>query len=257
MKKALIVWLSLFLVVALAAPAVLAAGDGSLDRVKKAGKLVIGIDDAYPPMEFRDENNELIGFDIDLAREIGRRLGVEVEWVPTEWSGVILALNSGKFDIILSAMSITEERAKQVDFSPPYIDMGQVVVTTTNSKINTLDDFKGKVIGTQLGSTSAEAARTIPGVRQILEYPKFTEVFLDLAIGRIDAGVVDLLVANYYANSRPNVFRVACEVVPEPIGIAYRKQDDDLQAAIDAILIDLINEGFIDKLSEKWLAPAE
>ena len=257
MKKALIVCLSMLLAIALVAPAVLAAGDGSLDRVKKAGKLVIGIDDAYPPMEFRDENNELIGFDIDMAREIGRRLGVEVAWIPTEWNGVILALNSGKFDIICSAMSITEERAKQVDFSPPYIDMGQVVVTTANSSIKTLDDLKGKIIGTQLGSTSAEAARTIPGVREIVEYPKFTEVFLDLAIGRIDAGVVDLLVANYYSFSRPNAFKVACEVVPEPIGIAYRKQDDDLQNAIDAILLDLINEGFIDKLSEKWLTGAE
>ncbi|MBO8127169.1 MAG: amino acid ABC transporter substrate-binding protein [Firmicutes bacterium] len=252
MRKTVLFTLVLALLMGLVVPAAL-AGDGSLERVKKAGKLVIGIDDAYPPMEFRDENNQLVGFDIDLAREIGKRLGVEVEWVPTEWNGVILALNSGKFDIILSAMSITEERAKQVDFSPPYIDMGQVVVTRTNSNISNVEDLKGKVIGTQLGSTSAEAARTIEGIKELKEYPKFTEVFLDLAIGRIDAGVVDQLVANYYANTRPNVFKVAFQVVPEPIGIAYRKEDDSLQEAIDSILLDLIEEGYIEELIQKWL----
>lgn len=245
------------LLAGLMVPAAL-AGDGSLERVQKAGKLVIGIDDAYPPMEFRNEKNELIGFDIDLAREIGKRLGVEVQWIPTEWNGVILALNSGKFDIILSAMSITEERAKQVDFSPAYINMGQVVATKAGDKtINTLADLKGKVLGTQLGSTSAEAAKTIEGYKDLKEYPKFTEVFMDLAIGRIDAAVVDQLVALYYANTRPEAFKIACEVVPEPIGIAYRKADDSLQGAMDKILVDLINEGFIDELSAKWFAPAE
>ena len=152
-------------------------------------------------------------------------------------------------------MSITPEREKQVNFSTPYLDMGQVVVVRANDKtINSPADLAGKVVGTQLGSTSAEAARTIPGIKELKEYPYFPEVFMDLGIGRTQAGVVDLLVANHYAQAQPDQFRVAFQIVPEPIGVAFRKADNSLREAIDKIVVDLINEGFIDQLSEQWLA---
>ncbi len=94
-----------------------------MEKVKAAGVIRIGVDDAFPPMEYRDEKGNLIGFDVDLANEIGRRLGgVDIVWVPTAWDGgVILALQSGKFDMIQSALTITDERAEKIDFSPPYI----------------------------------------------------------------------------------------------------------------------------------------
>ncbi len=229
------------------------AADGSLQRVLDAGKLVIGIDDAYPPMEFRDENNQLVGFDIDFAREIGKRLGVEVEWVPTEWSGVILALKAKKFDIILSAMSITEERAKQVDFSPPYLMESQVVVVSNRSKgIATAEDLAGKVVGTQLGSTSEEAARTIEGIKELKTYNKFTEVFMDLGIGRIEAGVVDELVGRYYMTQRPGQFTVVDDVVDEPVGIAFRPEDDSLRERVNEIVAEIKAEGALAEISQKW-----
>lgn len=229
------------------------AEDNSLQRVLDAGKLVIGIDDAYPPMEFRDENNQLVGFDIDLAREIGKRLGVEVEWVPTEWSGVILALKAKKFDIILSAMSITEERAKQVDFSPPYLMESQVVVVSDKSKgINTAEDLVGKVVGTQLGSTSEEAARKVEGIKEIKTYNKFTEVFMDLGIGRIDAGVVDELVGRYYMTQRPGMFKVVDYLVDEPVGIAFRQEDDALREKINEIVAEIKADGTLAEISKKW-----
>lgn len=227
--------------------------DDSLERVLAAGKLVIGIDDAYPPMEFRNERNELVGFDIDLAREIGKRLGVEVEWVPTEWSGVILALNAKKFDIILSAMSITEERAKQVAFSEPYLNEAQVIVVSNRSKnIDGPEDLVGKVVGTQLGSTSEEAARQVEGIKELKTYNKFTEVFMDLGIGRLDAAIVDELVGRYYMTQRPGMFTVVADLVYEPVGIAFRKEDKALREKLAEILDEIKADGTLARISEKW-----
>lgn len=227
--------------------------DNSLQRVKQAGKLTIGIDDAFPPMEFRDDKNQLVGYDIDLAREAGKRLGVKVEWVPTDWNGVILALNSGKFDIIWSGMSITKERAKEVDFSPAYINESQVVVVKAgDNSIKTQADLKGKVVGTQLGSTGEEAAKKIKGLKDLKKYSKYTEAFLDLAAGRLDAIVVDELVGRYYMTKRPNQFKVVLSLNKEPFGIAYRKQDKELQKALNKVMAEMKKDGTMARISKKW-----
>ncbi|SHE89514.1 amino acid ABC transporter substrate-binding protein, PAAT family [Caldanaerobius fijiensis DSM 17918] len=227
--------------------------DNSLQRVKQAGKLTIGIDDAFPPMEFRDDKNQLVGYDIDLAREAGKRLGVKVEWIPTDWNGVILALKSGKFDIIWSGMSITKERAKEVDFSPAYINESQVVVVKAeNNTIKTQDDLKGKVVGTQLGSTGEEAAKKLKGLKDLKKYSKYTEAFLDLDAGRLDAIVVDELVGRYYMTKRPNQFKVVLSLNKEPFGIAYRKQDKELQKALNKVMAEMKKDGTMARISKKW-----
>jgi polar amino acid transport system substrate-binding protein len=227
--------------------------DDSLERIKKAGKITIGIDDAFPPLEFRDDKNQLVGYDIDLSREAGKRLGVEVEWIPTDWNGVILALNSGKFDIIWSGLSMTAERAKEIDFSPAYLNEAQVVVVRAgDDSIKGVEDLKGKVVGTQLGSTSEEAAKKIEGIKELKKYPKFTEAFLDLANNRTDAIVVDELVGRYYMTKRPNQFKVAFPLVKEPIGIGYRKQDRALQEALNKVLKEMKEDGTMAEISRKW-----
>ncbi len=227
--------------------------DDSLERVKKAGKITIGLDDAYPPMSFRDDNNNLIGYDIDLSSEIGRRLGVEVEWIPSDWSGVILALTSGKFDMLMSGLSMTAERAKQIDFSPAYIMQGQVVIVKEGeNSINTEDDLKGKVVGTQLGSTGEEAAEKLEGLKELKKYSKYTEAFLDLNNNRIDAIVVDEVVGRHYLTKRPNEFKVQFSLVDEPVGIGFRKQDKALQEAVNKILKEMTEDGTTAEISKKW-----
>ncbi|MCR4431310.1 MAG: transporter substrate-binding domain-containing protein [Tepidanaerobacteraceae bacterium] len=227
--------------------------DDSLERVKQAGKITIGIDDAFPPLEFRDEKNQLVGYDIDLSREAAKRLGVEAEWIPTDWNGVILALNSKKFDIIWSGMSMTAERAKQVDFSPAYLNEAQVVVVKAkDDSIKTQEDLKGKIVGTQLGSTSEEAANKIEGLKELKKYSKFTEAFLDLANDRTQAIVVDELVGRYYMTKRPNEFKVAFPLVKEPIGIAFRKEDKALREALVKVLEEMKQDGTMAKISKEW-----
>lgn len=231
-----------------------AASDGSLDRVKAAGVLKIGVDDAFPPMEYRNEKGEIIGFDVDLAKEIGRRIGVAIEWVPTAWDGVILALQSGKFDIILSSMTITEERAKKVDFSPPYIYGAQIIAVREQDKsINSVADLAGKVVGTQLGSTGEEAARKLKGIKDLKLYGQFTDAFTDLGIGRIQALVVDEFVGRYYVTKRPGVYRVLSErLSEEAVGIAFRKEDKALRDAVCAAIEAIKADGTYAAISKKW-----
>lgn len=227
--------------------------DDSLERVMNDGKIRIGLDDAYPPMAFRDDNNELIGYDIDLANEIASRMGIDIEWVPSEWSGVILALTSGKFDLLMSGLSMTKERAQEIDFSPAYILQGQVVVVKEGEdSIKTKEDLKGKVVGTQLGSTGEKAAEKLEGLKELKKYSKYTEAFLDLSNDRIEAIVVDEVVGRHYLTKRPNEFKVQFSLVDEPVGIGFRKQDKALQEAVNSVLKEMTEDGTTAEISERW-----
>ncbi|MDI3534695.1 MAG: polar amino acid transport system substrate-binding protein [Thermosediminibacterales bacterium] len=228
--------------------------DNSLERVQKAGKLVAGLDDAFPPFGFRNDKNELVGFDIELGNEIAKKLGVEMEWVPTQWSGVILSLKSKKFDIIMSGMSITDERKKEVNFTEPYIATGQVlVIKSDNNLIKSKDDLKDKVVGTQLGSTGEEAAKKLEGLKELKTYDGYPEAFNDLDIGRLDAVVVDEITAQHYMAKRPGVFKqVGGLLTNEPMGIAVRKEDKALLDAINKAIKELIEDGTYAKISKKW-----
>lgn len=229
--------------------------DNSLDTVKQAGKLVVGLDDAYPPMEFRDEKNNLVGFDIDLANEIGKKLGVKVEFMTTEWNGILLALQSKKFDMIVSGLSITEERKKSIAFSEPYVMGGQVIaVKAGNDSIKTLADLKGKKVGCQMGSTGQKAAETnLKDIKELRKYGKITEAFSELSIGRVDAVIMDAQVGGYYIAKKPGEFVVLKEMVSEePMGVGFKKEDKQLQNAIQKAIDELKADGTLSKLSVKW-----
>ena len=238
---------------ALPAPA---ADDGSWERVRQAGKLVIGIDDAFPPMEFRNESNELVGFDIEASRELGRRLGIEIEHVPTAWDGVVMALKVKKFDCIWSCMSITPEREQEIAFTKPYIMEKQVlVVKSDNPAIKGSGDLTNKhVAGVQQGSTSEQALEKLgQEFKEIKRYDKNTEAFMDLKIGRIDTLAVDEIVGRYYLSQRPGEFRVLPEALTsEPVGIGIRQEDVALKAQIQKILDEMFADGTMRKISIKW-----
>lgn len=231
-----------------------ASSDDSWERIKAAGVIRIGVDDAFPPMEYRDEKGNLIGFDVDLANELGKRLGVEIVWVPTAWDGVILALQSGKFDMILSTLTITEERAQKIDFSPPYIYGAQIVVVREQNKdINVLADLKGRVVGTQLGSTGQVAAEKFGGFKDLKLYATYPEAFTDLAIGRIEALIVDEFVGRYYITKQEGAYRVLEEVMEEEsIGIGFRKGEAAFREAVAQAIEDIKADGTYAEISKKW-----
>lgn len=226
----------------------------ALDKAKKTGKLTIGLEDAYPPMEFRDSKNQLVGFDIDLGNEIAKKIGVKAEYTITDFNGIILALNASKFDMILSGMSITDKRKESVDFSQPYVMGGQVIaIKKGNTSVKAAEDLKGKILGCQLGSIGDKVATEMQGLKEVKKYDKITEAFQDLSAGRIDGVIMDAQVGGYYIAQKPGEYEVLPGMVTEePMGIAFKKGDKELKEAVDKALEELKQEGLLSKLSMKW-----
>lgn len=233
------------------------AGDGSWDRVKKEGKLVIGLDDAFPPMGYRQADGKLVGFDIDAAEEVGKRLGIKIEWQPTAWDGVIHSLDAKKFDCIWNGMTITEERAAKVAFSKPYIMDGQIAIVNFKEKrFKALKDLKNYKVGTQKGSSGIQAVKKLPvAPTEVKEYEDYPKALLDLEAARIDVVVVDNVTGRDMIAKRPGKFKIIPGMISkEPFGVAFRKSDTDLREKVQQTLDKMVKDGTMAKISRKWFA---
>ena len=179
----------------------IADGDDSLQKNLDRGTFILGLDHSVPPMGFRDEQNNIVGFDIDLATEVCARLGVELVVQPIDWDSKELELSTGKIDCIWNGMTITDERIDSMFIPKPYIANRQVVIVGNTFKGDTLADLKGKVVGLQKGSSSLEALEkntaVHDSVKSISEYADNVAAFLDLKAGRIEALVVDEVAGRY------------------------------------------------------------
>lgn len=176
------------------------ADDVSLQKILDKGTFVLGFDSSFPPMGFIDENNEYVGFDIDLAKEVTKRMGVELVLQPINWDAKELELTSGRIDCIWNGMTVNEERLASMFMAKPYLANDQIVIVPEGSEIKTLSDLKGKKVGLQKGSSSYDAFQknaVSKEINELVELENNVDVFLELKTGRIDAFVVDE-VAGYY-----------------------------------------------------------
>ncbi|TYT73619.1 amino acid ABC transporter substrate-binding protein [Desulfobotulus mexicanus] len=249
MKKLAVVF---FCVMALV---ITAHADNSWKRVQDAGKLVIGLDDAFAPMGYRLEDGTLVGFDVDAAELLGQRIGVAIEWHPTAWDGVIHSLNSGKFDCIWNGMTITPARAEQVNFTEPYIMDGQVVVVRFNeNRFTSYGDLGGMVIGLQKGSSALNAVGALPEApKEVREYVDNPKALLDLESGRLDAVIIDNVVGRDAISKRIGRYKVLPGfITKEPFGVAFRKADVSLRNRVQAELDAMVADGSLGTISEKW-----
>lgn len=230
------------------------AGDQTTwDKVEDEGKLTIGMSADYKPFEYTDENGEIVGFDADIAKAIGEKLGVEVEFVDTAFSGLIPGLKSNKYDLIMSAMTITEKRAKAVDFTDQYFNAGQVVaVMDDNNNIKGVEDLKGKKVGVQLGTTGDLEVSEMENIEKIKRYEKIPQAFIDLRNGRVDAIVNDLPVTAAYIMKHPEVKMVGEPFTSEHYGIAARPGDEELLKKVNGALKELKEDGTYDEVYNKW-----
>ena len=170
-------------------------------------KIIIGLDDQFPPMGFRDENNEIVGFDIDLAKAAGEKMGVDVEFQPIDWDSKELELNSGKIDLIWNGFSITDERKETMDFTEPYLDNKMIIIVNEGSDIKTKADLAGKNVGIQDGSSAVDAVEKDDIHNDFSSMPTYDTNILalsDLEVGRIDAVVADQVVVKYYLSQNPD-----------------------------------------------------
>lgn len=243
-----------------AAAAAMLAGCGGQEKQaeqKLPDKIVIGLDDNFPPMGFRDDNGELVGFDIDLAKEAGKRLGIPVEFKPIDWDSKEAALKSKQVDMLWNGLTITEDRGKQIAFSKPYLNNAQILVVRADSPITDRAGLAGKTIGTQEGSSSVEAldkqADFKNSLQDIKKYGDFVAAFMDLEVGRTDGLLVDSVVGRYYMSKKPGKFKVIDDKMgDEQYGVGMRQEDKLLQEKLDGVLKDMSADGTMTKLSQKW-----
>jgi len=231
--------------------------DNSLQKIMDKGQLIVGLDDTFPPMGFRDENGKIVGFDVDLAREVTSRLGIKLVLQPIDWNAKEQELNTGNIDCIWNGFTITDERLSAMTFTSPYLSNAQVVVVKGDAPYTTLASLSGKKVGYQAGSSAAEALDGNPefkaSIKQIVEFKENLTGLMDLEIGGIDALIVDLFVANDNINRSGKDFRILSEDLShEDYGIGFRKGDVKLADAVWNQLLAMKSDGTLAKIATEW-----
>ncbi len=232
--------------------------DTSWQDIQDKGYFVMGLDDAFPPMGFRDEKNEIVGFDIDLAKEAAKRLGVDVKFQTIVWESKLEEINSGNIDVIWNGFSVTPERQKEYLFTKPYIKNRQVIVVTADSPIKTKADLEGKKIGIQAGSSAQDAVMADKATYEVIkdnlfEFDDNVMAMKDLKGGGLDAVVVDIIVGKYYVSKHPGEYKFLQEDFgAEDFAVGLRITDKAFLAEMNKALDDMKADGTASEISNKW-----
>ncbi|MEG1778878.1 MAG: amino acid ABC transporter substrate-binding protein [Oscillospiraceae bacterium] len=220
------------------------------------GKFVMGLDDSFPPMGFRDDNNEIVGLDIDIARAICDKLGLELVLQPINWDTKEMELETGNIDVIWNALTITPARQESMLISKPYLKNNQVICVKADSAIASKADLAGKKVAVQLGSSADEALMKddiSSKIGEKLEFDNNVSALLDCKTGGVDAVVLDEVVANYYAKQEPDSYKVLSDsLAAEEYGIAFKKGNQKLHDSIMNEFDALAKDGTLKGVSEKW-----
>jgi polar amino acid transport system substrate-binding protein len=220
-------------------------------------KIVVATDATWPPMEFVDASQEIVGFDIDLIKAVAAQAGFELEVKSQAWDGIFGGLAANKYDAVISSVTITEERKQTMNFSDPYINAGQVLIVKNDvSGVETLADLKGKKAGAQTGTTGAMEIQKVAGV-EAKNYDELGLAIEDLYSGRIDGVVADTPIAADFVLQNDK-YKGSLKIVGKPFtdeyyGIAVNKANAALLKKINKALAKLKADGKITALEDKWL----
>lgn len=223
----------------------------------KARTITVATDATWPPMEMVDAAKNIVGFDIDFLKAVAKEAGFTVVFKNTAWDGIFAGIEAGKYDAIISSVTITDERKKTMDFSDPYINAGQIlVVPKTDKAAKTLAGLKGKKAGAQIGTTGAMEIKKVAGV-ELKSYDEIGLAFEDMAAGRIAAVVCDTPVAANYALQRQEYkgkFKIVGEAFTEEYyGIVVKKGNKELQALFNKGIKAVKDKGLDKPIITKWL----
>lgn len=220
----------------------------------QAADLTVGANIGNVPWEFQDASGKIIGFEVDLVNEIAKRLGKSVEFVNTPFNGLFPAVQSGRINMAISSITITEKRLASVSFAQPYYDSDQSLTVTAASGITGLKDMGGKVVGVDTGSTGdmwAEAHKGDYKLGEIRKFEGLQPAMLDLVADRVDGYISDIPALLYYAKDKPELRVVERIPTGEKYSIMFNK-GDPLAAEVNTVITTLKGEGFIAKLHETW-----
>ncbi|WEA52416.1 amino acid ABC transporter substrate-binding protein [Weissella paramesenteroides] len=223
--------------------------------------VVIGVDDTFVPMGFRDKSGKLIGYDVDLARASLKKIGLKAKFQPIDWSMKETELKTGHIDMIWNGYTINSDRKKKVAFSNPYHHDRQVIVTMKNQQINKLSDLKGKRLGAQTGSSGlltytekGNSLRKIVG-SDAQQYDTFDKALNDLQVGRLNAVLIDADYAGYYIahEKDPEALKIIqTNFGTDSYGVGMRKGDVNMRNKVNEALAQVKKDGTIDKISQRY-----
>lgn len=231
--------------------------DTSLEYVLKNKKLILGLDASFPPMGFKDENNNIVGFDIDLAKEVCKRMGVELELQPIDWDSKEMELNNKNIDLIWNGLSYSDERNEKMTLSQSYMGNSQVGVVLADSEITSIKDMEGKVVAIQSGSTASEAMdehkEITDKLKKLIKVKDNVQAMMDLEIGGSDVVVMDEVVARYYMEKNEGKYKLLSDSLSEEkYVIGFRKGDKALCAEVEKQLKAMKGDGTLAKISTTW-----
>lgn len=229
--------------------------DVSLQKVLDSGKLVLGLDATFKPMGYTNDKDEIVGFDIDVAEEVCKRMGVKLVKESINWETKEQDLNAGRIDCIWNGMSVSPSRAEEMNLSEPYMKNSMVFVVPVDSDAKTMDDLSKKVIGVQNGSTAQDILNASDIADTITEQamPTNIEALQQMELGLVDAVFLDSVVANYeITSSGKNYIVLPDGLEEEEYAIGFRKNDHKLRDEVQKILGEMKADGTLGEISTEW-----
>ncbi len=233
--------------------------DNSLEYILNNDKFILGLDDAFPPMGFTDDNGDIIGFDIDLAKAVCDKLGVELVLQPIEWDAKEQELNTKNIDCIWNGLSVTPERKENMTMSQSYMTNNISLVVLNSSAVTSNADMAGKKLAVQSGSSAEETLNSEENTEfkdslgQVNPFGDYVTALMDLETGNSDAVLMDSVVSNYMITESGKDYKVLSEtLLADEYAIGFRKGEDELCDAVENALKELKAEGTIAEISTKW-----
>lgn len=224
--------------------------------IEDRGYFIVGLDDTFAPMGFVNESGDLVGFDVDLAREVSERLGVEVRFQPIDWDAKVLELNAGSIDMIWNGLTITTSRLEEMSFSNPYLANRQIIMVASDATLETKADLVGKTVGVQISSASDDAVTADPIYSELggyEQYDTFNLALVELSNGTIDAVVIDEIMGRYIMSQNPGQYKVLTEDFgEEEYGIGFRLEATDIRDQFNQVLLEMIADGTAANISTTW-----
>jgi len=261
MKKKLLLLLAALTVIATAFVITGCGGDeekADWDYIEENGKIIVGLDATFAPMGFTDKDDNIVGFDVDLAKAVGEKLGVEVEFKSIDWDAKYTELDAKNIDCIWNGMSATPERAEKLSLSKEYFNNKIVVMTLKDDvKVDKAEDLANYNIGIQADSSALEAVKGNKAYDsfkdKIKEYKSYDDAITDMQAGRMDCVIIDEVLGNYKNTKMDNALKECkFDFGDDFYAIGFRKDDTELTSKVNDALQELIDEGEAAKISKKW-----
>lgn len=255
MKRRVMMCLVLMATVMLAAGSVTA---GALSEIQKRGTLRVGMEPGYMPFELTNQKGEIIGFDVDMAKRMAKAMDVKLELVSTAWDGIIPALLTGKFDIIMSGMTLTQQRNMSINFALPYIVIGQTVLVNNKHQgvIKSYKDLNNEkfTVASKLGTTGEQATKRMIPTAKYISYETEQEGVMEVANGKVDAFIYDMPfnAAAWAQRGQGKMYHLDTPFTYEPLAWAVKQGDFDFVNWLNNFMIQIKNDGTYDKIYGKW-----